>query len=163
VTRKPSRIALALAAFVLVAAYISVGAQEDSADDMRIVQNVAMRCDIDDVYAALTTPDSFEKFSGYPSSISAVEGGPFSLFGGQITGRNLVLVPNRLIVQAWRVSTWPEGHFSIARFSLSSSDGSTRIAFDQWGYPADTSGHLSEGWRSMYWEPLEARCLESRR
>jgi transposase-like protein len=50
--------------------------------------------------------------------LALVEGGPFSLFGGHITGRQVELVPDQLVVQAWRAKTWPAGVYSIARFEL---------------------------------------------
>ncbi|MGO9482626.1 MAG: SRPBCC domain-containing protein, partial [Candidatus Kryptoniota bacterium] len=55
------------------------------------------------------------QFSANSASIDSVEGGAFSLFDGRIVGRNIELVPNKLIVQAWRVANWPDGVYSIAK------------------------------------------------
>jgi hypothetical protein len=38
------------------------------------------------------------------------------MFGGDISGRNVELVPGRRAVQAWRSNAWPEGVYSIVRF-----------------------------------------------
>ena len=38
---------------------------------------------------------------------------PFKLFGGRIEGRNIELLPNQRIVQAWRPADWPAGVYSI--------------------------------------------------
>src|SRR5207302_1716461 len=66
------------------------------------------------VYEALTDAKQFEKVvqlsaamkSGMApgaksAEISREAGGAFSLFGGYVTGRQLELVPNERIVQAW--------------------------------------------------------------
>ncbi len=67
------------------------------------------------VYEALTETSQFNKVvmlseamkSGMPpgaapTQIGREAGGAFSLFGGYVTGRQLELVPNERIVQAWR-------------------------------------------------------------
>ncbi len=90
-----------------------------------------------------------------PTSISRVAGGPFTLFGGYISGRQVELVPNQRIVEAWRVGSWDPGSYSIARFELSAQGSdSTRLVFDHTGFPEGQGAHLAEGWRTNYWEPL---------
>ena len=70
------------------------------------------------IYEALLDAKQFSAFSGVPAEIHREAGGAFSLFGGQITGRNVELVPDRRIVQASRAASWPEGVYSIVRFEL---------------------------------------------
>ena len=106
------------------------------------------------VYQALVDATEFAKLSGAPATGTAAEGGSFSLFGGHITGRQIELVPNRLVVQAWRAKTWPAGVYSIARFELQGDGSKTRVVFDHDGFPADMKDHLTAGWISNYWEPM---------
>ena len=85
------------------------------------------------LYEALTNAEQFDKViqlsgvmkdakSTVPTAISTAEGGAFTLFGGYITGRQLELQPEQLIVQAWRAGSWGAGRYSIAQpNSLSSS------------------------------------------
>jgi activator of HSP90 ATPase len=94
------------------------------------------------------------KLTGAPATGTGVEGGPFSLFGGHITGRQVELVPNQLVVQAWHAKTWPAGVYSIARFELRADGAKTRLVFDHNGFPADMKDHLAAGWTSNYWEPM---------
>lgn len=109
------------------------------------------------VYAALTEPELFSAFSGgAPAEIDPSPGGAFSLFGGRIVGRNLELVPDKRVVQAWRAGNWEPGEYSIARFELREEGSKTRIVFDQSGHPASAHEHLGPGWSKMYWEPLSA-------
>ncbi len=90
-----------------------------------------------------------------PTEISREAGGAFSLFGGYVTGRQLELVANERIVQAWRAGSWDPGEYSIARFQLMEQGAGTRIVFDHTGFPKGDAEHLAEGWKINYWEPLE--------
>ena len=105
-------------------------------------------------YAALLSSETFTRLSGAPATIDGKEGGAFSCFGGMILGRTIELVPDRRIVQAWRVKTWPEGAYSIVRFELTGSGAETRLVMDHDGYPDADRPHLDGGWHKMYWEPL---------
>ena len=120
------------------------------------------------VYEALTDAKQFDKViqlsaavkSGMakapnPPEISREAGGAFALFGGYLTGRQLELVPNERIVQAWRAGSWDPGAYSIAKFELVEAGAGTRIVFDHGGFPKGLAEHLAEGWRVNYWEPLE--------
>ena len=44
--------------------------------------------------------------TGMPAKISRKVGGKWSAFGGMLLGKNLVVIPNRMIVQTWRSSEW---------------------------------------------------------
>src|SRR5258708_3379845 len=106
------------------------------------------------VYQALVDTKTFAELTGAPASGDSTEGAAFSAFGGHITGRNVELVPNKRVVQAWRAKTWPEGLFSIVRFELKSDSQGTKLFFDHDGFPEDMKEHLSQGWHSNYWENI---------
>jgi len=120
------------------------------------------------VYEALTDAKQFNKVvllstamkSGMapgtkPAEISPEAGGAFSLFGGYVTGRQIELVPNERIVQAWRAGGWDPGIYSIAKFDLVEEGSGTKIVFDHAGFPKGKAEHLAEGWKINYWAPLE--------
>ena len=44
--------------------------------------------------------------TGAPADISPTEGTNYSAHSGYITGKNLQLITNRLIVQSWRAMSW---------------------------------------------------------
>src|SRR5262244_137481 len=120
------------------------------------------------VYEALTDAKQFEKVIGLsaamqsgmalgkdPTQISRQAGGRFTLFRGHIVGRQIELVPNERIVQAWRVATWSQGVYSIVKFELTEKGSGTKLVFDHVGFPDGQGQHLAEGWKGNYWEPLE--------
>jgi activator of HSP90 ATPase len=106
------------------------------------------------IYEALLDAKQFSAFSKDTAEIQPEPGGAFRLFGGRIEGRNVELVPNQRIVQAWRPASWPAGVYSIVRFELTAHGSGTRIVFDHTGFPEANREHLSEGWPRNYWEPL---------
>src|ERR1700687_614917 len=89
-----------------------------SLKSITIHQEVDFKASPQRVYVALLDTKQFSAFSTMPAEINREVGGAFSLFEGHIVGRNVELIPNKRIVQAWRVVDWPEGVYSIARFEL---------------------------------------------
>ena len=96
-------------------------------------QEVTFNAPAAKVYRALLDSAQHAAFTGAPAEISSAEGGAFSAHGGMVHGRNVALVPNARIVQAWRIKNWPEDVFSIARFELCEEGDKTRLVFDQEG------------------------------
>lgn len=126
----------------------------------KIHQEVTFAATPAKVYNALMRSAEHARFTGSPAEISPDEGGAFTAHGGFVEGRNVSLVPDARIVQAWRGKDWPEGVYSIARFELRDEGGKTRLVFDQEGVPDAQVEHIDSGWRKMYWEPLR-NYLES--
>jgi activator of HSP90 ATPase len=107
------------------------------------------------LYAAILDQKQFAAFSGMPATINPTPGGAFSQFGGMIIGRNIELIPNQRIVQAWRPTHWDSGIYSIVRFEFKPRAAETTLIFDHTGFPAGEYDHLDSGWHSHYWEPLK--------
>jgi uncharacterized protein YndB with AHSA1/START domain len=89
-----------------------------------------------------------------PTEISREAGGAFTLFGGYITGRQIELVPNQRIVQAWRTAGGDRGIYSIAGFQFTEQGSDAKLVFDHTGFPESLAEHLATGWHINYWEPL---------
>ena len=111
------------------------------------------------IYKALTDSKEFGTITelsmkGASTDISKEIGGAFSLFGGEITGRHIELVPNERVVQAWRDLGWAPGVYSIVKFELHDTDSQTRLLLDHTGFPQGKAAHLAEGWKLHYWQPL---------
>ena len=106
------------------------------------------------LYEALLDSRQFSGFSGRAAEINRDTNGAFSLFGGHIVGKNLEVITNRRIVQAWRVVTWPEGEYSVVRFDLRAQGSGTHLVLDQAGFPEGMHDHLAAGWEANYWSLL---------
>jgi uncharacterized protein YndB with AHSA1/START domain len=141
--------------------------EETSHSEESIHQEASFRASRKRVYEALTDTQQFDKVTnlsddmrsigpgGTPTEISNRVGGAFVLFRGHIQGRQIELVPNERIVQAWRVEGWAPGLYSIARFEIKEEGSGSRIVFDHTGFPKGLVDHLAAGWKGHYWEPLE--------
>jgi activator of HSP90 ATPase len=128
-------------------------AQSDKS--ITIHQEIDFNASPQQLYEALLDARQFTEFSGRPAEINREVGGAFSLFKGHIIGRNVELVPNQRIVQAWRVVTWPEGAYSIARFELKPQGSGTHLVLDHIGFPEGLHNHLAQGWEENYWTLLK--------
>ena len=107
------------------------------------------------IYEALLDAKQFAAFSGMPADIDPKAGGAFSMFNGMIVGRNVELIPNQRIVQAWRPTHWDPGVYSIVKFELKPQDSQTILVLDHTGFPEGEFDHLGTGWKSHYIEPLK--------
>ncbi len=120
-----------------------------------IRQSLTLRASPHEVYEALMDSRKHSRLTGSVAKISRQVGGQFSVYDGEIQGLNLELVPDPKIVQSWRYSDWPEGHYSRATFSLSEIPGGTRLTFTQSGVPEEFYEDIRQGWRDYYWGPLK--------
>jgi activator of HSP90 ATPase len=107
------------------------------------------------IYEALLDAKQFAAFTGRPAEIDPKAGGAFSMFGGLIAGRNIELVPNQRIVQAWRPTHWDPGTYSIVKFELKPESSATIVVLDHKGFPEGDFDSLDFGWHAHYWEPLK--------
>jgi len=80
-------------------------ASAQSDKSITIHQEIDFNASPQRLYGALLDAKQFTEFSGRSAEINREVGGAFSLFKGHIVGRNVELVPNQRIVQAWRVVT----------------------------------------------------------
>jgi activator of HSP90 ATPase len=106
------------------------------------------------IYEILLDSKHFAAFTADTADVQPQAGAAFQLFGGRIVGRNVELIPNQRIVQAWRPASWPAGVYSIVKFELVAHGSGTRILFDHTGFPEGDWESLNDGWKRMYWEPL---------
>jgi activator of HSP90 ATPase len=118
-------------------------------------QEIELKASPQRIYEILLDLKQFAAFTGMPATIDPAAGGVFSMFGGMIVGRNVELIPNQRIVQAWRPTHWAPGFYSIVRFELKPQGSGTMLTLDHTGFPEGAYDHLFEGWKLRYWEPLK--------
>lgn len=107
------------------------------------------------IYEALLDSKRFAAFSGMPAEIDPKAGGAFSMFGGMIAGRNIELVPNQRIVQAWRPNHWDPGVYSVVKFELKPQDSGAMLILDHTGFPEGDYDSLLSGWTEHYIDRLK--------
>jgi activator of HSP90 ATPase len=120
-----------------------------------IKQKVILKTTPHEVYEMLMDSKKHSVFTGDTAKISRKVGGKFSAFSGYAEGTNLELVEDKLIVQEWRASDWPEGHYSKATFSLKKAKTGTELTFTQTDVPEDQYTSISSGWKDYYWTTMK--------
>jgi activator of HSP90 ATPase len=101
-----------------------------------------------DVYSALTNPYTIELWSGYPAEMSTDPESEFSLWEGDITGKNLEFIPDKKIVQEWYFGDQPEK--SIVTISVFPDKGNSSVTVEHTNIPDDEYDNIAEGWREFY-------------
>src|SRR5262245_38583293 len=71
-----------------------------------IRQTVTFRASPERLFALYASSREHSAATGARAVVSRRVGGAFSAYGGHLCGRNLAMVPGRLIVQSWRGSDW---------------------------------------------------------
>ena len=106
------------------------------------------------IYELLTNGAKFGAVTGKPGKGGGSAGAYFSAFDDWLEGRQIELVPNERVVQAWRFTEWDPGVYSIVRFTLTPEGSGTKLVVDHDAYLADYHEHLSTNWGPFYFEPF---------
>jgi uncharacterized protein YndB with AHSA1/START domain len=108
----------------------------------------------DAVWAALTDPETIERWGGGPVVMAAVPGFAFQLWDGGIHGTVLEVDPPNSTVQEWYGGEWPAP--SIARFTLTTlPNGKTWLELENTGVPDDEGADIDSGWDEYYLGPIK--------
>ena len=120
-----------------------------------IEQEVVIKASTHDVYEALMDSRKHAEFTGDKANISREIGGTFNAYDDYIEGINLDLIQDEKIVQSWRASDWPEGHYSTVTFNFEKTEDGTRLTFTQTDVPDEFYDDISQGWYDYYWDPMK--------
>jgi activator of HSP90 ATPase len=97
------------------------------------------------------------KATGAPAKISAKAGGAFRAWGGALSGKNLVVVPGKMIVQLWRSTSFKKSDpDSILIITFSKIPSGGRVDLVHVNVPEHDHKGVSEGWLKYYWNPWRA-------
>jgi activator of HSP90 ATPase len=93
--------------------------------------------------------------TGARAVMSRKVGGAFMAHGGHLRGRNLAIVPGRLVVQSWRGSNWKKRDLdSTLVLAFSRAPGGGRIAMTHVNVPDANAASITRGWSDYYWKPF---------
>jgi activator of HSP90 ATPase len=121
-------------------------------------QSATLNASAGEVYDMLMNSKKHTAFSGAKATVSPKVGGKFSVFDGYSFGTNLELKAGKKIVQSWRATDWPEGHYSKVTFNLLKKGANkTRLVFFQSGIPSNKYNDMKSGWTEFYWDPMKKK------
>lgn len=91
------------------------------------------------------------------ATVSRKVGGKFTAFDGALSGRMLAVVPNRMIVQAWRGSNWKKTDLdSVLILTFSKAPGGGRVNLVHANIADQRHASIQRGWTTYYWKPWKA-------
>jgi len=92
--------------------------------------------------------------TGASAKITTKVGSKFSAHGGYITGKNLELIKNELIVQTWRAQDWAKtDDDSIFIIQLEAKGKDTILEAFHINVPDKEVKGVTGGWYDYYWNP----------
>jgi activator of HSP90 ATPase len=121
---------------------------------MSIHQQAMIPADPEQVYAVLADAAALSALSGMLGQPGRTAGEEFSAFDGNVTGRQIEMVPGARIVQAWRFPQFQEGTYTIVHLNVTAAEGGTVLTLDQYGEPEDWHDHINTNWPTFYFTPL---------
>jgi activator of HSP90 ATPase len=107
----------------------------------------------EEVYTALTNPFTIELWSGYKAVMSTEPNSEFSLWEGDISGKNIAFEPNKKIVQEWYFGDQKEQ--SIVTIKLFENKKGTQVELNQTNIPDDDFENITVGWNEYYFGAIK--------
>jgi activator of HSP90 ATPase len=107
-----------------------------------------------DIYAAITNPITIELWSGYPAEMSTEPGSEFSLWEGDITGKNIEFIQDKKVVQEWYFGDQTEK--SIVTIIITPDRENSNISVEQTNIPDEEYSGIAEGWREYYFDAIKS-------
>jgi activator of HSP90 ATPase len=122
-----------------------------------IMQSVTFKASPEELFALFTDSKKHSAATGAKASVSSKAGAKWTAFDGMLSGKNLALVPGRMIVQAWRASHWKESDLdSILVLTFSRAAGGGKVDLVHAGVPQHDHKGVTQGWPKYYWKPWKA-------
>ncbi len=107
-----------------------------------------IKAEAQDIYAALTNPFTIQLWSGYTAEMSTEPGSEFSLWEGDISGKNLEFEENKKIVQQWYFGEQAEP--SIVTIKIFEENNRCQVELVHTNIPEEDYADICEGWDNYY-------------
>jgi activator of HSP90 ATPase len=109
-----------------------------------------------DVYNAYIGPKKQTEFTGYKASGGAKKGQAINYSSGYISGKTMMLVKGKRIVQLWKTTKWPEGYpYSMLDLRFKKKGNGTVLSMIHSKVPKSQISDYKGGWMDFYWKPLQ--------
>jgi activator of HSP90 ATPase len=106
----------------------------------------------EEVYLALTNPITIQLWTGEPAEMNTIPGSEFSLWSGDICGKNIEFIPGKKIVQEWFFGDQKEK--SIVTIMLHPHAKGTSAELRHTNIPDDAFSEITQGWDENYFGGL---------
>lgn len=118
-----------------------------------IKQSYLIKASLQNVWQALIDPAIIDKWGGGPAQMDDKVGTKFTLWGGDIHGKNIKVVKNKELVQDWFGGDWEKP--SKVTFTLVEKGNKTEVNLLHEDVPGKEAKNIEEGWKIYYLGPLK--------
>jgi activator of HSP90 ATPase len=118
-----------------------------------IRQSYTVHAPLQRVWQALIDPVVIDAWGGGSAHMDENVGTKFTLWGGDIYGKNIKVVQNKELVQEWFGGKWEKP--SKVTFTLKDKGNNTVIDLLHEDVPDEEAKDIAEGWKIYYLGPLK--------
>ncbi len=118
-----------------------------------VKQTYVIHASIEQVWNALTRPKEIDRWGGGPAKMDEKAGTKFTLWGGEIYGKNIEIIKHKKLVQEWFAGKWLAP--SMVTFTLRAKGSATEVILLHTNIPDSEFKDIEEGWKSYYMNPLK--------
>lgn len=112
-----------------------------------------VQSDIEHVWRALIDPHEIEGWGAGPAEMDEREGTNFKLWGGDIHGTNIEVIPEEKLVQDWFGGEWPQP--SKVTITLNQEGHDCHVELLHENIPDEDFEDIKQGWDEYYFGPLK--------
>ncbi|KAG1057152.1 hypothetical protein G6F43_000987 [Rhizopus delemar] len=120
-----------------------------------ITDSIDFQTSAQELYETLMDTQRAMVWTRGPVKLTKEVGSQFELFGGNVTGQILELVPGQKIVQTWRLRSWPAGHYSKVTMTFEQGTESVDLKVEQTGVPVGEEELTRTNWSGYYWRAIK--------
>lgn len=114
-----------------------------------IKQTYTIAAPITEVWKAFIEPKYINGWGGGPAKMDEKIGTEFTLWGGDIHGKNIEVQKEKKLVQEWYGGDWPQPSrvtFTLTKLSYTQ----TRVDLLHEDIPDENAGDITDGWKQYY-------------
>ena len=111
-------------------------------------QTYKITAPISKVWRALVDPKIIDQWDGGPAKMNDKEGEDFSLWGGDIFGKNIKVISDKKLVQEWYAGKWNKP--SIVTIELKQDNNDCIIELSHINIPDKEFEGINLGWNQYY-------------
>jgi len=108
----------------------------------------------EEVFTAITNPFTIELWTGYKAIMDSNVDTEFSLWEGDITGKNLEVIDNKKVVQEWYFGD--QSVKSIVTINLFDNKKGTQVELIHKNIPDEEYEDIIEGWNEYYFGAIKS-------
>ena len=120
-----------------------------------IKQTHTINAPVEEVFIALVNPLTIELWSGYTAKMEKIPGSEFSIFDGDIEGKNIDFIENEMVKQEWYFGE--ENPPSIVTIKLrgTKKNDKTEVELIHENVPESEFDEMELGWKRYYWGAIK--------